>query len=153
MRPPLYRRALANDLDIWIREGLVDADKKDDKGADDEPQDGDEDKEDDGDRHDDEEDKDEEDKDEKNKDDVLKILSARVGLEPDEYEPLLGGTYLLSLDEVGKVWEMADGLESVFGSSRFVDDFNVKYEVYKAAEFKNSYFDASLTKALMPQAK
>ena len=89
-------------------------------------------------------------KDEKNRDDVLKILSARVGLKPNEYAPLLKGTYLLSLDEVMKVWEKADGIESVYGSSTYVDEFNVDQEVYKSAEFKDTYFDASLTRALNP---
>ncbi|MFT5105683.1 MAG: NitT/TauT family transport system substrate-binding protein [Verrucomicrobiales bacterium] len=85
-------------------------------------------------------------KDEDKTDEVLAILSARVKLSPDEYEPFLDGTYILSLDEALKIWGEADGLESIYGSTKYSDDFNVKFEVYeKPVDFK-TYLDPSLTK-------
>ncbi len=87
-------------------------------------------------------------KDEDNTDEVLEILSSRVKVKPDQYEPFLDGTYILSLEEALKVWEKGDGLESVYGSTQISDDFNVKFEVYGEPIDFGSYFDPSFTKAL-----
>jgi NitT/TauT family transport system substrate-binding protein len=87
-------------------------------------------------------------RDEENLDDVLKILAARVKITPEEYEPFLKGTYILTLDEALKRWEKADGLGSVYGSSKNVDAFNVKFEVYEKSQDVDKYLDPSLTKAL-----
>ena len=85
-------------------------------------------------------------KDEDNTDEALAILSARVKVSPDEYEPFLDGTYILPLAEALKVWEEADGLGSIYGSSKFSDDFNVKFEVYEKPVDYKTYLDPSLTK-------
>lgn len=87
-------------------------------------------------------------KDPKNKKEALKILSARVGLTPEEYEPLLGGTYLLSLTEAKERFKKADGLGSVYGSSKIVDDFNVANKVYEKAQKIEDYLDPSITMGL-----
>jgi NitT/TauT family transport system substrate-binding protein len=87
--------------------------------------------------------------DEKNLDDVLKILSARVKITPEEYEPFLKGTYILTLDEAIKRWENAPGLSTVYGSSKVVDDFNIKFKVYEKSQDVTKYLDPSLTKALV----
>ena len=87
-------------------------------------------------------------KDEANTEEALQILSARVNLKPDEYEPFLEGTYILTLDEALKVWEKGEGLDSIYGSSKVSDAFNVKYEVYESAVSYESYFDPSFTQAL-----
>jgi len=84
-----------------------------------------------------------------NLDEALTILSGRVGVTPAEYEPLLDGTHLLSPKEALKVWEKDDGLKSIYGSSKIVDDFNVKFEVYKKPEAIESYLDPSLTKEVL----
>jgi NitT/TauT family transport system substrate-binding protein len=86
--------------------------------------------------------------DEKNTDDVLKILSARVKISPEEYEPFLKGTHILTLAEALKRWETASGLGTVYGSSKVVNDFNVKFKVYKESQDTTKYLDPSLTKAL-----
>ena len=89
-------------------------------------------------------------KDEENLDDALKILAGRVNLKPEEYEPFLKGTYILSLDEALKRWEKADGLGSVYGSTKNVDAFNLKFGAYKGKESQDAekYLDPSFTKAL-----
>ena len=87
-------------------------------------------------------------KDPKNKAEVLKILSARVGLSPSEYEPLLKGTYLLTKEEAKTRFMVADGLGSVYGSTKIVDDFNIANEVYKKPQDVGAYFDPSLLKML-----
>jgi len=86
---------------------------------------------------------------EKNTDDVLKILSARVKITPEEYEPFLKGTKILSLEEALKCWEENDTLKSVYGSSTNVNKFNAEY-TYKDKKPLDvtKYLDPSLTKAL-----
>ncbi len=82
--------------------------------------------------------------DEKNKPEYLKIMSARVGLKPEEYEPLMKGTHFLNRKETLERFAKKDGMASVYGSSKIVDDFNVKYSVYKTAQDINAYLDPSL---------
>jgi NitT/TauT family transport system substrate-binding protein len=86
---------------------------------------------------------------EDNTDEALAILSERVGVKPAEYEPLLAGTKILSGKEALKVWEKADGLGSIYGSTKIVDDFNVKYKVYEKPADVDSYLDPSLFKEVM----
>ncbi|MGZ8253111.1 MAG: ABC transporter substrate-binding protein, partial [Methylophilaceae bacterium] len=57
--------------------------------------------------------------------DAVKIMSARVGLKPEAYLPLLKGTKLLSLEDGKKIMVKADGFKSLYGSSKIADDFNV----------------------------
>lgn len=84
-------------------------------------------------------------RDEKNLDDVLKILSARVKVTPEEYEPFLKGTYILTLEEVIKHWGQSDDLKTIIGSSKKVDEFNVKFGVYDKSQDAAKYLDPSLT--------
>jgi len=82
--------------------------------------------------------------DDKNKADYLKIMSARVGLTPERYEPLMKGTHLLDAKENKEKFKPGKGLGSVYGSSEIVDAFNVKYSVYKKAQAVKTYLDPSL---------
>ncbi|MFA6040087.1 MAG: ABC transporter substrate-binding protein [Methylophilus sp.] len=66
--------------------------------------------------------------------DAVKIMSARVGLQPEAYLPLLKGTKLLNLEEGKAVFTKADGFKSLYGSSKIADEFNVKYDVYKTGQ-------------------
>ncbi len=84
-------------------------------------------------------------RDEDNLDEALEILSSRVSITPEEYEPFLDGTYILTGDEVKPIWEKAEGLGSVYGSSVISDEFNVKYEVYEGSLDSEKYLDPSLT--------
>lgn len=79
--------------------------------------------------------------------DALKIMSARVGLTPEAYLPLLKGTKLLSLGDAKKVYVKAAGFKSIYGSTKTADSFNVANGVYKAAENVDSYIDPSFTSA------
>jgi NitT/TauT family transport system substrate-binding protein len=90
---------------------------------------------------------------EENLDDVLKILSARVKISPEEYEPFLKGTKILTLSEAMKRWDTADGLGTVYGSSKVVNDFNVKFKVYEKSQDVSKYLDPSITKAIAEKAK
>jgi len=79
-----------------------------------------------------------------NLDDAAKIMSARVGLTPDVYKGLMKGTHLLNAAENIKHYAKGEGFESIYGSSKIVDDFNVKNGVYKTPLKVEEYFDASL---------
>ena len=83
----------------------------------------------------------------KTQDDAVKIMSARVGLTPEAYKPLLKGTKLIDVAEGKKIFKKGKGLTSLYGSSDIANDFNVKNEVYKQAQDVNSYIDPSLTEA------
>ncbi len=87
-------------------------------------------------------------KDENNRDEALKILAGRVNLKPEEYEPFFKGTHILTLDEALAKWKEGDGLDSVYGSTKNVNAFNLKFGVYKESQDPAKYLDPSLTKAL-----
>ncbi|XXT16947.1 ABC transporter substrate-binding protein [Sorangium sp. So ce429] len=84
-------------------------------------------------------------RDEKNLDEAVRIMSARVGLTPEQYRPLLKGTLFLDLAGGMKHLEKGEGLASLHGSSRIVDEFNVKNSVYKAPLKVEDYIDPSFT--------
>jgi NitT/TauT family transport system substrate-binding protein len=84
----------------------------------------------------------------KTHEDAVKIMAERVGVKPAEYEAVLGGTKILKLDEAKKIYVKGDGFKSLYGSSKLVDQFNLKYEVYKKAQDIDSYIDPALTNAL-----
>ena len=79
--------------------------------------------------------------------DALKIMSARVGLSPEQYKPLLDGTHLIGVAEAKGVFKKTEGLESLYGSSKNADDFNVKNAVYKSSQNIDGYIYPSLTMA------
>lgn len=76
--------------------------------------------------------------------DAVKIMSARVGLKPEAYLPFLKGTKLLTLDEGKAAMVKADGFKSLYGSSKIVDDFNVKAGIYKAPQDLEKAIDPTL---------
>lgn len=91
-------------------------------------------------------------KDEDNLDEALEILSSRVSISPEEYEPFLEGTYILSAEEVKPIWEKAEGLGSIYGSTAISDQFNVKYEVYEKPLETDKYLDPSLTLEVLAES-
>jgi len=82
------------------------------------------------------------------KDDAVSIMASRVGLSAKEYAPFLKGTKILTLDEAKAAYKKTDGLESIYGSSKISDDFNVANKVYDAPQDIDSYLDPSLTNGL-----
>jgi NitT/TauT family transport system substrate-binding protein len=79
--------------------------------------------------------------------DALKSMSARVGLTPAAYKPLLKGTFLLDLKANLKVFKKGEGLTSMYGSTKISDDFNVANAVYKKAQDVDGYIDPSFVGA------
>jgi len=80
------------------------------------------------------------------KEDGIKIMAARAGVDPKDYAAFIGGTKLLTLAEGAKVFaSKSKGFDSLAGSSKISDDFNVTNEVYKEAQKISDYIDASIT--------
>ncbi len=77
-------------------------------------------------------------------DDAVKIMAARVGLDPVEYKSFISGTNILTLEEARKFMVKGDGFASIYGSSKISDDFNVANKVYKEPQDINAYIDPSL---------
>lgn len=79
--------------------------------------------------------------------DALKIMSARVGLSPLQYKPLLDGTHLIGIAEGKSVFTKGEGLSSLYGSSKNADEFNVSNAVYKSPQNLDGYIYPALTLA------
>jgi NitT/TauT family transport system substrate-binding protein len=92
-------------------------------------------------------------KDEKNHEEAAKIMSARVGLESEEYKNLMGGTFFLSLAEAAERFKQGEDLKSIYHSNKVVDEFQVQNEVYKKATKFESYLDPSLTEEALKAVK
>jgi NitT/TauT family transport system substrate-binding protein len=76
--------------------------------------------------------------------DAIEIMSARVGLTPDAYRPLLAGTHLLDLAANTTVFLKGKDLASLYGSTANADAFNAKFDVYKSRQDVNGYIDPTL---------
>ena len=83
----------------------------------------------------------------KTQQDAVQIMAARVGLTAAQYQPLLAGTHLLGVAEARKVFAKGDGLDSLYGSSRNADAFNVRYHVYPQPQNVDGYIEPALTLA------
>ena len=81
-------------------------------------------------------------------DDAVKIMAARVGLEPSEYKSFINGTNILTLEAAKPFMVTAEGFKSLHGSSKISDDFNVANKVYEAPEDIDAYIDMSLMSEL-----
>ncbi|MGV3581623.1 MAG: ABC transporter substrate-binding protein [Methylophilus sp.] len=78
--------------------------------------------------------------------DAIKIMSARDGLTPAEYKKFLKGTRLLSVAEGKAAYVKADGLKSLWGSTKNADNFNVKNAIYKEPQDISKFIDPVLYK-------
>lgn len=83
-------------------------------------------------------------KDPKTHDDAVKIMAARVGLAPEEYAKFIDGTKILTLDEAKKFMVKGEGFNSIYGSTKIADDFNVANKVYEDPQPIDDYIDPSL---------
>jgi NitT/TauT family transport system substrate-binding protein len=77
-------------------------------------------------------------------DDAVKIMASRVGVKPEEYKKFIKGTKILTLKEAKEHFKKGKGFDSIYGSTKISDDFNVANKVYKAPEDVESYIDTSL---------
>lgn len=87
-------------------------------------------------------------KDPKTHGEAIEIMASRVNLPAEEYAKFVQGTKILSLAEAVKAFERGDGLDSIYGSSKISDEFNVANGVYETPQNTETYIDPSITKAL-----
>jgi NitT/TauT family transport system substrate-binding protein len=87
-------------------------------------------------------------RDPKTQPEAVAIMAAKVGVKPEEYAPNLSGTYFLSLEEAKKRFIKAEGLDSLYGSTKIVDGFNLTNKVYKEAQSADDYIFPDLINAL-----
>lgn len=79
---------------------------------------------------------------------AVSIMAARVGLAPEVYKNFISGTKILTLEEAKAFVGKEAGFQSLYGSSKISDDFNVANDVYKDAQDLDAYIDTSLMEAL-----
>jgi NitT/TauT family transport system substrate-binding protein len=81
---------------------------------------------------------------------AVKIMAGRAGVPPDEYARFLPGTRFLSPDEALARFDNTsakkDTLESLYGSGKVADVFNVTNKVYAKSQTVDEYIDPSLSK-------
>jgi NitT/TauT family transport system substrate-binding protein len=83
----------------------------------------------------------------KNKDEAVKIMAGRAGVPPEEYAKFLPGTHFLTPAEALKRFDMKDGtLDTLLGSGKVADAFNVANKVYAKGQPVATYIDGSLAK-------
>ena len=70
---------------------------------------------------------------------AVAIMAAKVGVKAEEYQAAMPGTYFLSLDEAKKRFAKGDGLDSLYGSTKIANDFNVANKVYPTAQSPDDY--------------
>jgi NitT/TauT family transport system substrate-binding protein len=78
-------------------------------------------------------------RDPKTQGEAVAIMAAKVGVKPEEYAANIPGTRFLSLAEAKKCLQKGDSLESMYGSSKTADDFNVANKVYKEPQAIDDY--------------
>ncbi|HEY6559653.1 MAG TPA: ABC transporter substrate-binding protein, partial [Polyangiaceae bacterium] len=81
-----------------------------------------------------------------NKDEAVRIMAARAGVPSGEYAKFLPGTRFLSPEEALARFAEKDGLESLYGSGKVADSFNVTNKIYDKPQPLAGYIDGSLAK-------
>jgi len=81
-----------------------------------------------------------------NRIEAVKMMAARAGVPAEEYGKFLPGTRFLSPKEALARFEKKDTLDSLYGSGKVADAFNVANKVYPKSQNVDDYIDASLSK-------
>lgn len=87
-------------------------------------------------------------KDPKTHDDAVKIMAAKVGADPAEYAKNIPGTHFLTLEEAKKAFKKGDGLDSIYGSMKLGNQFNLDNKVYKDSQNPDSYLVPGIVESL-----
>ncbi len=80
------------------------------------------------------------------KDEAVKIMAGRAGVPPVDYAKFLPGTRFLSPAEAMERFQKKDSLDSLYGSGKVADAFNVANKVYGKSQKVEDYIDPSLSK-------
>jgi NitT/TauT family transport system substrate-binding protein len=86
------------------------------------------------------------------RDEAVRIMAGRAGVPADEYAKFLPGTRFLSPEEALARFEPKDSLDSLLGSGKVADAFNVANKVYAQPQAVAGYIDGSLSKEALAGA-
>ena len=90
----------------------------------------------------------------KNEKEMVKILADRVGVSEKLYSRFLGGTKFLRVGESLKYFKKTDnGFSSIYGSSKWVNDFFVKNRVYEKNVDTKRYIVPTFTEDFVKSSK
>jgi NitT/TauT family transport system substrate-binding protein len=87
-------------------------------------------------------------RDPKTQPDAVAIMAAKVGVKASDYAQNMSGTYFLTLEEAKKRFQRAEGMGSIYGSSKIADAFNVANKVYKSSQEVSDYIFPDFVLAL-----
>ena len=87
-------------------------------------------------------------KDPKTQPEAVAIMAAKVGVKPEEYAAAMPGTYFLTQAEAKQRFAKGTGLDSLYGSTKTADDFNVANKVYAQAQPIDEYIEPELMNTL-----
>lgn len=76
--------------------------------------------------------------------DALRIMAARAGVTPQAYKAFLGGTRLMSLADNKAAMVKNNSFKSLYGSSYFVNQFNVSAGIYSKPEPVDALIDPNV---------
>ncbi|MEJ2900492.1 ABC transporter substrate-binding protein [Acinetobacter sp. NS-4] len=79
---------------------------------------------------------------------AVKIMANKVGVDPKQYEQFIGGTHLLDLSANKKVFSKGTGFDSIYGSTYYVNKFNVSNGVYTTEQDADGLIVPTLVESL-----
>jgi NitT/TauT family transport system substrate-binding protein len=82
------------------------------------------------------------------RDDAINIMAHRVGVDPAQYAQFVGGTHLLDLAANKQVFRKGAGLDSIYGSTYHVNQFNLRNGIYHTEVNADGLISASLIDTL-----
>jgi NitT/TauT family transport system substrate-binding protein len=80
--------------------------------------------------------------------DAVAIMAAKVGVKPADYAAAIPGTHFTSLAESKKHFQKGKTFESLYGSTKVANDFNVANKVYKDSQVPDEYIYPDFVLAL-----
>jgi NitT/TauT family transport system substrate-binding protein len=82
--------------------------------------------------------------------DGIQIMADRAEVDAKDLEKLMAGTTLLDLKENQRVFQKGEGLDSLYGSSYNVNNFNIKIGIYKESPVVENTIYPSLVNEAKP---
>ena len=87
-------------------------------------------------------------KDPKTRDDAVKIMAAKVGADAVDYGKNVPGTHFLTVTEAKTAFKKGDGLDSIYGSMKIGNQFNLDNKVYKDSQKPESYLAPAIVEGM-----
>ncbi len=82
------------------------------------------------------------------REEAIKIMAAKVGADAADYAKNIPGTHFLTVSEAKAAVKMGTGLDSIYGSLKVGDRFNLDNKVYKVSQKPENYVVPGVINAL-----